>query len=77
MKKINGKFVPSATDIKRAQAHARAIAKSRSYDGCIDVYFDAVFGRFEYHELVGNGYILPNNPEEYQFVYSAECRSWN
>lgn len=68
MKKLEGKFVPSKTDIKRAKAHARAIAKNAHYSGAVEVWFDSDNGEFHFHECTGSNYIVSNDPETYYFV---------
>lgn len=68
MKKLEGKFVPNKTDIKRAKAHARAIAKNAHYSGSVEVWFDSDNGEFHFHECVGSNYIVSNQPETYYFV---------
>lgn len=68
MKKLEGKFVPNKTDIKRAKAHARAIAKNAHYSGSVEVWFDSDNGEFHFHECVGSNYIVSNQPETYYFI---------
>lgn len=73
MKKINGKFVPSATEKSRAMAHARALSRQKTYDGSIDVYFDVCSGKFHFYEIVGLGYV----PTESEYIGSVKCQSWS
>lgn len=57
MKKVNGEFVLSKTDIKKAEAHTRAIARKQKgqYSGHIECIFDSSTGEFYYCEHVGFG----------------------
>lgn len=59
MKKINDTFVPSATEIKKAQAHARAVTRQYpEYSGfACEVEFDAALGEFYFHELSAGSWI--------------------
>ena len=68
MKKLEGKFVFSKTDIEMAKSHARAIARKAHYDGSVEVWFDSDNGEFHFHECVGSNYIVSNQPETYYFV---------
>ena len=76
MKKIEveGKFVPSTTDIKRAEGHARAIASKAEYDGTVEVWFNQANGEFRFIECVGTGYTVTDDPENEKLIYTAECR---
>lgn len=68
MKKLDGKFVPSKTDIKMAKSHARAIARKAHYDGSVEVWFDTDNGEFHFHECIGLDRIVSNDPETYYFI---------
>lgn len=59
MKQVNRLYQLSATDIKRIEAHTRAIARKASYDGHIEAWFDQETGRVDYYELVGNDWMQP------------------
>ena len=69
MKYVNGLYLPSTTDIKKASAHTRRLARERygQYNGSVDCYFDHERGKFIYEEFVGNGWI-----KDLMFIYSAE-----
>lgn len=56
MKKINGQFVASTTDIKRAQSHCNALARKAAFDGNIEAWLDQSNGIIRYIENIGNGY---------------------
>lgn len=73
MKKIDGKYVLSATDIKRADAHARAIARSAVYDGHVECWFDWGLGEFRWYEFTRDAYIRPEDHETIQFICSERC----
>lgn len=72
MKKINGLYKPSATEIKRAKAHCRALCRAYPlYSGAsVEVFFDAGAGAFLYFEHIGNGYTVFDDPDVYH-VYTA------
>lgn len=72
MKKLDGKYVPSTTDIKRAEAHARAIASKADYDGCVEVWFDESNGEFRFCECVGSTYMAANE-SDCKRIYEVEC----
>ena len=74
MKYINGRYQLSKTDIKKAEAHTRAVARSHNgnYDGYIACYFDIYTGKFIYYEFVGNGRLESDRLEH---IYSAPVRS--
>lgn len=76
MKIVDGIFEPSPTDLRRAEAHARAIARKAQYDGEIKVWFDRSSGQFSYLECVGNSYTVSDDPD-CRCVYTASCRSWS
>lgn len=59
MKKINGKFELSKTEIKNAAAHARAIARNCNHNGTAEAYFDTNTGEVFFEEH------LPNNWSEH------------
>ena len=69
MKNVNGLYIPSKTDIKKASAHTRHLARKRhgQYSGSVDCYFDNERGEFIYEEFVGNGWI-----KGLKLIYSAE-----
>lgn len=73
MKKINGRYVPSATDIKRAQAHTRAIARKAVYDGHVECWFDWELGEFAWNEFCTDAYIRPEEWETIEFINSERC----
>ena len=56
MKCINDRYVPSATDVKKAQSHCNAIARAASYDGNVEAWLDQSNGRISFIENVGSGY---------------------
>ena len=58
MKKINNKFVASATDVRKAQSHCNAMAKAAPYDGSIEAWLNQSNGTIHYIENVGNGYTV-------------------
>lgn len=60
MKKIDNKYIPSRTDIKKAQSHARAIEnKYPEFSGLhVETYFDIATGEFSYCELTQNSYMV-------------------
>ena len=72
MKKTNSGFIPSNTDIEKAKAHTRAIARKRKgqYSGYIECMFDSISGEFCYHELVGEGGYI-SETDDYKHIYSA------
>ena len=61
MKKVNGQFVASATDIKRAQSHCNALARAAAYDGSIEAWINKSNGTIQYIEHVGNDYSVGDN----------------
>ena len=70
MKKIANGYAASATDNKKAMAHARAMARKAPYDGAIECWFDPENGKFIYVECVGDSWA------EYDscvYVGSATC----
>ena len=73
MKKINGVFTPSATDIQKAMAHTRATANKAPYDGTIECWFNPENGKFLYVECVGSTY---SESDALKYIGSASCRSW-
>ena len=72
MRKTENGFIPSNTDIEKAKAHTRAIARKRrgQYHGYIECMFDSVSGTFHYHELVGDGSYI-SETDDYKHIYSA------
>lgn len=56
MKKINDRFVASATDIKKAQSHCNAMARKASFDGNIEAWLNQSNGMIIYVENIGNSY---------------------
>lgn len=72
MKKVNGEFILSSTDIRKAKAHTRALAKKQKgqYGGHIECMFDSRTGEFHYFEHVGNG-SYTSETEELKYIYSA------
>lgn len=79
MKKItnNGttKFAASATDKSKAMAHARRLAREKTYDGYIEVYFANDIGEFMYYEFVGDGDYVQRNPT-LEYIGTARCSSF-
>lgn len=72
MRYKNNKYIPSATDIKKAEAKTRGIARKRNgqYDGEVQCYFDNRLGEFYYEEFTNHtSYINGNNLE---YIYSAD-----
>ena len=71
MKYVNGLYVLSKTDIKKASAHTRRLAREQhgQYNGSIDCYFDKKCGEFYYEEFVGRGWM---KGEDLEYIYSAE-----
>lgn len=54
-KDISGYYIPNKSEIKAAAAHARKLqreAGNRYYIGC---YFNAVTGKFDYHQYTSSG----------------------
>lgn len=76
MKKINGQYEPSKTEIARAQAHARRIAAGKTYDGTIEVLFSRYTGEFLFLENEGDGNYTEFKDEEYLFCGSVDCRRY-
>lgn len=75
MKKVNERYVLSNTDRSRIEAHTRAIARRKRYDGEIQAWFDCITGIVEYHELVGQSYLVAETDNWEQIAW-APCRSW-
>ena len=69
MKKVNGFFVLSTTNIKKISARCRAIAKKAAYTGYVEAWFNAESGRVDYVELIGLDYIEAS--ENMELIYSA------
>lgn len=67
MKKINGKFELSKTEIKKAAAHARAMARKRVHNGTIEAYFNTETGEVFFDEH------LPNSWDEYSEEVDRIC----
>lgn len=65
MKKVNGKYILSATDKKRTQQHCNAIARKASYDGSVEAILNAATGAISYIENVGLDYTAYKEPFEY------------
>ena len=78
MKKINGEFILSKTDIKKAEAHTRALAREQKgqYSGHIECMFDSGTGRFHYFEHVGTGSYTPET-DELKRIYCATVYEFN
>lgn len=78
MKNMNGEFIPNSTEIKRAKAHTRAIARKRKgqYGGEVECMFDNRTGKFHYFEHVGNG-SYTRETEELKYIYSATVYEFN
>lgn len=78
MKKENNRFVPSNTDIKKAKAHTRAIARSAKgqYSGHIECMFEKNTGQFHYFEHIGTGNYTPET-ENLIYIYSATVREFD
>lgn len=68
MKKISGKYILSATDIKRISAHCRAIARDCSFSGHVSAYFDNEDGEVFYREFVGDGGYLEGRTFEHVYT---------
>ena len=71
MKYVNGLYILSKTDIKKASAHTRRLARERhgQYNGSVDCYFDNKRGEFYYEEFVGSGWM---KDKDLECIYSAE-----
>lgn len=74
MKKIDGQFILSNTDVKRIEAHTRALARKARFDGDIKAYLDTKTGEIWYEEFVGYGGELDH--EDFEFICYAPCYSW-
>ena len=64
--------IPSATELKRAAAHARRLeSKFPEYSGLhIDVYYDLESGEFRFHELSQNSFIdTHEHPEMFYLAH--------
>lgn len=53
---------------EKAMAHARAIARRKQYNGCVEVYFNPATNEFVYFEIVG--YDTTETSDEYIYVGS-------
>lgn len=73
MKKIANAYIASATDNKKAMAHARAMARKAPYDGTIECWFNPENGNYIYAECVGETY---SESDSLVYVGSAVCHSW-
>ena len=71
MKYVNGLYILSKTDIKKASAHTRRLAREQrgQYDGSVVCYFDKKRGEFYYEEFVGLGWM---KGKDLECIYSAE-----
>lgn len=71
MKCINGVFVPCATEVKRARAHARAIErKYPAFSGFhVELWFNKSSGTFHFYELSNGSYMMPNDSFKDCMVY--------
>lgn len=58
MKKINSRFIASATDKRRALAHCNAIARQADYDGSVEAWLNKASGEIAYIEHTGSGYCV-------------------
>lgn len=76
MKKINGIYQLSNTDIKKIEAHARALARDSAYAGSIEAWFNPTSGEIRWFELIGNDYIIDEGKEQI-CVCSVPCCSFN
>lgn len=70
MKKIANAYIASATDIKKAMAHTRAMARKAPYDGAIECWFNPENGKFLYMECVGESWY---EGASLVYVGSAAC----
>ena len=68
MKKINGKYILSATDKKRISAHCRAIARGERFFGHVTAYFDNEDGEVFYREFVGQGGYIAGETIEHVYT---------
>lgn len=75
MKKINGYFVPDATEIKNAIKSARSYANSTG--NSVQAWFDTVDGEFHREEFVdGNSYVnLPDYCFNIGMTYGNEAET--
>lgn len=68
MKKINNRYVLSPTDIKRAEAHTRALARKTCPGGSVQAWFDWETGEVWYREFYGNSTYLVEGYETIQHI---------
>ena len=54
--RMNKKY-PCKTKVERAKAHTRALARKARYNGHIECWYDPDTKNFQYHEIVGLGYM--------------------
>ena len=76
MRKVNGVYVPSGTDIRHAEAKTRAIAKQRKgqYDGEVQCWFNEDSGKFSFDECDNhNSWRIDNG---IRFICAATVFSW-
>lgn len=74
MKKVNGEHKMSATEIKRVEAHTRALARKARFDGCIEAWFDRSNGTVRYYELVGDSW-MATDCDDMEFICSESCHA--
>lgn len=72
MKKVNGEYVLSKTDIKRICAHTRAMAKTETDDGHLETWFYPAAGTFNYLECIGDGGYFVDEHDAYIYICSAD-----
>ena len=76
MKKINNEFKLSKTDIKRIEAHTRALARNEDFDGYVEAWFSRETGTIKYIELLLNSYISTEG-ENWDCISSVRCYADN
>lgn len=76
MRKINGVYILSPTDIKRIEAHTRALAKQAHYYGYIEAWFDSSTGKVNYYELTDNDYMVSSSDDD-KCICCASCAPWD
>lgn len=72
MRKINGEFVASRTDKKRAQSRVNRLAREAAYNGTVEAWLNNATGTIHYIELAGLEFVAEH--EGYTFLAAAE--SW-
>lgn len=75
MKKLNGSFLLSATDIAKIESHTRAMARKACYDGSVEAWFDHESGKTYYYEMVGQSYMRFDN-DDMECIYVAHTNRY-